>query len=102
MAPKPVKLDAEDESLPASAWMAYSLSAQSDLQLNQSKFYFDSGASQHLCTNPPWFIKVAKLKSTITGIGNAKVAVTEEGSVNVNYGQLLEIVLPAPDAEKVF
>ena len=52
MAPKPVKPDAEDESLPASAWMAYSLSAQSDVQLNQSKFYFDSGASQHICTNP--------------------------------------------------
>ena len=82
--------------------MAYTLSIQCDVQLNQSKFHFDSGASQHICNTLSWFIKVPKLKSTITGIGNAKVAVTEEGSVNVNYGQLLEIVLPAPDAEKVF
>ena len=71
MAPKPVKPDAENESLPASAWMVYALSAQSDVQLNQSKFHFDSGASQHICTNPSWFIKVAELKSTFTGIGNA-------------------------------
>ena len=51
MASKPVKPDAENESLLASAWMAYSLSAQSDVQLNQSKFYFHSGASQHIYTN---------------------------------------------------
>ena len=98
MAPKPVKPDAEDELLPASDWMAYSLSAQSDVQLTQSKIYFDSGASQHICTNPSWFIKVAELKSTITGIGNAKVAVTGEGSVKFNNGQLLENVLLPPDA----
>ena len=38
------------------------------------------------------------LKSTITGIGNAEVALTGEGSVKFNNGQLLEIVLLAPDA----
>ena len=88
IAPKPVKLDAEDESLPASAWMAYSLSAQSDVQLNQSKFYFDSGASQHICLDPPLFIKGAELKFTITGIEDAKDAVTAKGSVKFNNGQL--------------
>ena len=98
MAPKPVKSPAEDESLPTSAWMAYSLNAQSDVQLDQSKFYFDSGASQHICTNASWFINVDELKSTITGIGNAKVAVTGEGSVRFNNGQLLEKVLLAPEA----
>ena len=36
MAPKPVKSPAEDESLPTSAWMAYFLYAQSDVQLDQS------------------------------------------------------------------
>ena len=38
------------------------------------------------------------MKSTITGIGNAKVAVTGEGSVKFNNGQLLENVLLPPDA----
>ena len=64
----------------------------------KSKFYLDSGASQNICTNPSWFIKGAELKSTITGIGNPKVAVTGEGSVKFNNGQLLENVLLAPDA----
>ena len=44
MAPKPAKPDGYDESLPASAWMAYSLGAQSYVQTNQSKLYFNSGA----------------------------------------------------------
>ena len=76
MAPRPVKPDAENKSLPASSWMAYTLSTQSDVQMNQAKFYFDSGGSQRICTNPLWFLKVAELKCTITGIGNIKVPVT--------------------------
>ena len=38
------------------------------------------------------------MKSTITGIGNDKDAVTGEESVKFNNGQLLENVLLAPDA----
>ena len=88
MAPKPVKPDTEDESLPASAWMAYSLSARADDQLNQSKCILNSGASKHICTNPFLFIQVAELRSTITGIEIVKVAVARERSVKFKNGQL--------------
>ena len=89
MTPKPVKPDTENESLSASAWMGYGLNAQSVVQFNQSKFYSDSGATQHICSNLWWYINVEELKCSITGSGNAKVAVTGEGSVKFDNGQLL-------------
>ena len=74
------------------------MSAQSDVQLNQSKFNYDSGACQHIWINSYSFIKIADLKYTITVIVNGAVDVTGEGSAKFNDGQLLEYVLFALDA----
>ena len=82
----------------ADSGFAWSLKATGTSILDGNCFYFDSGATLHICTNSDWFTKLEPKDGKIAGLGNATVDIKGIGVVKFTNGAELNDVLFAPNA----
>ena len=103
MAPRPVTQDADASAAVAVSnpsnepGFAWSLNVTDGVALDGSSFYFDSGATQHICTHSDWFESLSPKAGKIAGLGNSTVEIKGSGTIRFSNGAKLNDVLYAPD-----
>ena len=61
--------------------LAWSLSATDVSGLSGDCFYFDSGATLHICTHSDWFTDLSPKSGKIAGLGDATVDILGIGTI---------------------
>ena len=103
MAPRPVTQEADASAAvavshpPNEPEFAWSLNVTDGTTLDAGCFYFDSGATQHICTHSDWFESLSTKAGRIAGLGNSTVDIKGSGTVRFSNGATLNDVLYAPD-----
>ena len=102
LAVKPVAKEAEASAAVAitsstdDSGFAWSLSATDVSGLSGDCFYFDSGATLHICTHSDWFTDLSPKSGQIAGLGDATVDIKGIGTIKFSNGAMLNDVLYAP------